>query len=387
MNRNLTTLGMLFFLWGNITSINSTLILFFYQYFKISWQQAILINVLFYLAPFLTCLPCSALISRWGYRAVLRVSLTLTGFGCLALALALKGDTFSCALLAVFVVATGVSAMQVVANPYLTLLSDPHKRVGNLSLASAVNSLGTTLAPLFVAFLLRRNPIDFAARQEPISQLWLVLALFSGLLILISFAIKLPDAERPARLQQRISELWKYKSFVLSVAAIFCYVGVEVAVATSAVNYLMTIGLWATDRAMSLVAIYWGGALIGRLLFGLLAHKLNVYYFFLSATLLCALCIMLAILMNNDIGGILLLLTGLGNSIMYPVIFSRSISKLPQLANIAAAVLVMAGIGGAVIPYFQAIIIDGAGLRISFILPMALYLVLTAWGYFHLRAD
>lgn len=374
-------------MWGNITSINSTLIIFFYQYFKISWQQAILINVLFYLAPFLTCLPCSALISRWGYRSVLRISLAITAFGCLALALALKGDTFSCALLAVFVVATGVSAMQVVANPYLTLLSDPHKRVGNLSLASAVNSLGTTLAPLFIAFLLQCSPIDFAARQEPISQLWLVLALFSGLLILIGYVINLPDVERPARLQQRISELWKYKIFVFSSAAIFCYVGVEVAVATSVVNYLTTISLWETDRAMSLVSIYWGGALIGRLLFGFLAHKLNIHHIFLSATLLCALCIMLAILLNNVIGGILLLLTGLGNSIMYPVIFSRSISKLPHLANIAAAVLVMAGIGGAIIPYLQAMIIDGPGLRISFMLPMVLYFVLAAWGYFHLRAD
>ncbi|WMY74627.1 MFS transporter [Buttiauxella selenatireducens] len=387
MNKKLVVPGMVFFLWGSVTAINSTLVLFFHQYFKISWQEAILINVLFYLAPFIACLPCSALISRWGYRTVLRISLAVTALGCLALALALQGYSFSCSLLAVFVVAIGVSAMQVVANPYLALLSAPHKRSGNLSLASAMNSVGTTLGPLFVAFLLQRNPVNLAAHQEPISQLWLALALFSGLLILISFAVKLPDVERPLRLNQRVLELWKYKCFVFSVIAIFCYVGVEVSLATSVVNYLSTIGLWEMDQAMSLVAIYWGGALAGRLLFGFFAHKLNIYHSFLFATLFCSLCVMLAIFFNNGIGGVLLLLTGLGNAIMYPVIFSRSIKEISHLANIAAAVLVMAGIGGAIIPYLQAVIIDEIGLRISFILPMVLYFILVMWGYFQLRDD
>nr|WP_223271297.1 MFS transporter [Buttiauxella sp. B2] len=376
---------MVFFLWGNITSINSTLILFFYQYFKISWQQAILINVLFYLAPFITCLPCSALISRWGYRTVLRASLFTTAVGSMALGFALQGYSFSYSLLAVFVVAAGVSAMQVVTNPYLTLLSKPNKRIGNLSLASAVNSLGTTLAPIVIALLLQHYPIDFSAHKEPISSLWMVLSLFSAMLILISCFINLPDPKHPTRYHQKFSDLWKHKGFRFSVTAIFTYVGVEVAIATSAVKYLTTIGLWQTDQAISLVSIYWGGALIGRLLFGLFAHKINTYHAFLSATLFCSCCVILALLLNNSVGGVLLLLTGLGNAIMYPVIFSRSLSKLPHLANIAAAVLVMAGIGGAIIPYLQAIIIDGVGLRLSFILPMVLYFVLAVWGKCSLR--
>lgn len=387
MNKNLTTLGMVFFLWGNITSINSTLILFFYQYFKITWQQAILINVLFYLAPFITCLPCSLLISRWGYRTVLRVSLFTSAVGCMALGFALQGFSFSYSLLAVFVVATGVSAMQVVANPYLTLLSKPHKRIGNLSLASAVNSLGTTLAPLFIALLLQHYPIDFAAHREPISGLWMVLSFFSALLIFISFIINLPDAEQPTCNHQRFSDLWQHKGFIFNATAIFIYVGVEVAIATSVVKYLTTMGLWQIDQAMSLVSIYWGGALIGRILFGLFAHKINTYHAYLIATLFCACCVILALLLNNAVGGVFLLLTGLGNAIMYPVIFSRSLSKLPHLANIAAAVLVMAGIGGAIIPYLQAMIINGVGLRMSFILPMILYFVLAIWGKCNLRED
>lgn len=141
----------------------------------------------------LTCLPCSKLIALYGYRTMLRSALLLTMSGCGLLSLALGCYSIIGALFAVFAIATGVAAMQVVANPYLTLLSQEHKRVGNLTLASAINSLGTTLAPLLIALALRASPIDYVNHNEPIKWIWFVLALFSVGLFAITFSIKLPD--------------------------------------------------------------------------------------------------------------------------------------------------------------------------------------------------
>lgn len=376
---------MVFFLWGNITAINSVLIVFFYQYFHLSWQQSILIAVIFYVAPFLTCLPCSALIERLGYRKVLLLSLTLSVAGCLVFALALQQDSFALSLVAMFIVATGVAAMQVVANPYLTLLSAPHKRIGNLCQASAVNSLGTTLAPMLVALILELSPIDILAREEPISTLWLGLALFSLALIAGLFLIRLPDVARPEKAAADTHSAWRNRDLLFSVAAIFIYVGVEVSLATSLVKYLITIGDWSTTMAMSLVSFYWGGALAGRFLYGLFADKTGNYFPFLAATLACATAVILAICLNNASGGYLLILTGLGNSILYPIIFGHTINRNPAIANISAAAMVMAGIGGAVIPLLQAVCIDEFNLRFSFLLPVVLYLLLTLWGRLNLR--
>lgn len=382
MNRNFVLLALVFFLWGNITAINSVIILFFSDYFQISWQQAMLVTVLFYVAPFISCIPCSWLIARYGYRRMLEGSLLLSATGCLLLTVTIHEGTFIGALIGVFVAAVGVAAMQVVANPYLALLSTPERRVSNLSLASAVNSLGTTLAPVCIALLLKAYP---AFPEQPMSGLWLVLALFSLLLLLGSKAIRLPDVEVPAPLTTTTTGLWRQPQVLFSVGAIFVYVGVEVGLATSLLKYLTQSAGWAADTAMSLITLYWGGALAGRLLFGLFGSQRHSATVFKSATLFCALLVALAMMLNNTAGGWLLLLAGVGNSVMYPIIFSHAISQQPQKANVLASAMVMAGIGGAILPWVQAVVIDTVSLRASFLLPLGLYLLLACWGMCFLR--
>lgn len=316
---------------------------------------------------------------------MLRSALLLTMSGCGLLSLALGCYSIIGALFAVFAIATGVAAMQVVANPYLTLLSQEHKRVGNLTLASAINSLGTTLAPLLIALALRASPIDYVNHNEPIKWIWFVLALFSVGLFAITFSIKLPDIIQDKKNKTDSPTLWGNTKFIYSAAAIFIYVGVEVSLGTNTINYLSTIGKWNTEIAISLISLYWGGALIGRFIFGVFADRISLKIAFLSVTLVSASFILLSILLNNAAGGYLLLLIGFSNSIMYPIIFSQSMTTVPHRANFAAGVLIMAGIGGAIIPYIQALMIDSLTLRFSFLLPLALYILLACWGAKHLK--
>lgn len=386
MNKNFVLLTMMFFFWGNITAINSVIIIFFHQYFHISWQQAMLVTVLFYVAPFVSCIPCSLLISRFGYRRPLQGSLLLCAIGCLFLAATIHSGSLVGALVGIFIVAIGVSALQVVANPYLALLSTPQRRVSNLSLASAVNSLGTTLAPVCIALLLKYHPAVPELHQEPMSGLWLILALFSLMLLAGMRLIRLSDVERPVSTSQHAFSLLLRPHIALSMAAIFVYVGIEVTLATSLIKYLTISAHWETETAMSLITLYWGGALVGRLLFGLFARTTHTAMVFNVAAILCALLVALGMAMNNTAGGWLLLLTGLGNSVMYPIIFGNTISLYPRQANLLAGAMIMAGIGGAIIPWIQALLIDALSLRLSFLLPLAMYLLLGLWGRYALRS-
>lgn len=370
-----------FFLWGTLTAINSTLPLYFLDYFQLTWQQAISMNTLFYLAPFLTCLPCGWLLSRWGYRRMLYGALLLTAAGAALLALGLVMYQFRLSQGAVFVMASGVAALQVVTNPYLAALSGPERQVSQLSLASALNSLGTTLAPLAVAVLLANFPANSALHQEPLRWLWTGLALFAVLIILLGKASRLPDAAvRLARPSFRA--LFQHKRMILHILALFIYVGVEVSLATSAANWWVQVGGKRIDQAMSLMAVYWGGALVGRFVFSALAHRISVRMTTLCMTWSAMLLVLAGVMLNNAHGGYLLLITGLANAILYPVIFSQLLRDAQDQAGLASALAIMAGVGGAVLPWLQSVLIEEITLRYSFLLPVALYGLLTLWAGF-----
>lgn len=380
----LAVLACAFFLWGCLTSINSVLIPFFYHYFSLTYRDAMLVNVAFYLAPFVACLPCSALMARLGYKMTLILAVGFAALGCLLMALAMWKVTFSLVLAAIFILAMGVAAMQVVANPYVTRLGPQETAAGRLSLASAINSTGTTVAPLLVASLLVIFPVSLGAHQEPVRWLFLGLAALTCGLIVLLYTRHLPDFRQlqMQRLSQRTSALFGESHFVMGLLAIGTYVGVEVAIGTTALSYLSDKSLGSLDlqQATSLIAIYWGGSLAGRMLYGLVAHRVNAICAFRIATVMAGILVIAAIGFANLWGGVCLLLVGLMNSLMYPVIFAQSVRNLGDKTSLASAFLIMAGIGGAILPFLQGWMVDVIGLRLSFLLPCAGYLVLMGVG-------
>ncbi len=384
IRKPLAVLACTFFLWGCLTSINSVLIPFFYHYFSLTYRDAMLVNVAFYLAPFVACLPCSALMARLGYRITLILAVGFAVLGCLLMALAMWQLQFSLVLVAIFILAIGVAAMQVVANPYVTRLGSEATAAGRLSLASAINSTGTTIAPLLVAGLLVLFPVSLAAHQEPVRWLFVALAALACGLIGLLYASRLPDfrQQQMQRLTHSARALFREAHFVVGLLAIFTYVGVEVAIGTTALSYLSDASLGNLDlqQATSLIAIYWGGSLAGRMLYSLVAHRVNSVSVFRTATACAGVLVILAMTFGNRWGGMCLLLIGLMNSLMYPVIFSQSVRNLGDKTSLASAFLIMAGIGGAVLPFLQGWMMDVVGLRMSFLLPCAGYLVLMLVG-------
>jgi FHS family L-fucose permease-like MFS transporter len=384
MRNSMAVLACAFFLWGCLTSINSVLIPFFYHYFSLTYRDAMLVNVAFYLAPFAACLPCSALMARLGYRVTLILAVGFAVSGCFLMALAMWQLQFSLVLVAIFILAIGVAAMQVVANPYVTRLGPEATAAGRLSLASAINSMGTTIAPLLVAGLLVLVPVSIATHQEPVRWLFMALGALACGLIGLLYTSRLPDfrQQQMQRLTHSAKALFRESHFVMGLLAIFIYVGVEVAIGTTALSYLSDASLGNLDlqQATSLIAIYWGGSLAGRMLYSLVAHRVNAVSVFRLATTCAGVLVILAMVFGNRWGGMCLLLIGLMNSLMYPVIFSQSVRNLGEKTSLASAFLIMAGIGGAVLPFLQGWLMDIVGLRISFLLPFAGYLLLMLVG-------
>lgn len=369
-----------FFYWGVLTAINSAMIPFFRQTFALSWRDSMLVNVAFYLAPFVVCLPCARWMTRFGYRRALVLALALATVGALVVAGALWQSAFVGCLVGIFILAMGVAAMQVVANPYVNRLGEAHSAAGRLSLASSINSSGAALGPILLAVVL-------ASAATPAAGLYAGLMCAGCLLVGLVYRLSIADFhDAEARTLSSIRELCRYPQFRCGVSAIFVYVGVEVSIGTTALSYLhdASLGGFSLAQATSFIALYWGGALAGRFIYGLLAR-------YCQARLLFCLCVTGAILLTviaigaaNRVGGYCLLAVGLMNSVMYPIIFSRTLSGLDRYAASISACLIMAGIGGGVLPFIQGVAIDTVGLRLSFWVPVAGYAFLLLNG---LRGD
>lgn len=369
-------LSAVFFYWGLLTSINSALIPFFRTTFSLSWRDAMLVNVAFYLAPFVICFPASQWMNRVGYRRALTFALCLAFGGALVIAFSLWTTLFALCLAGIFILAMGVAAMQVVANPYVTRLGAPENAPGRLSLASSINSCGATLAPVLLAAVLA---LTVSASTTAIAGLYIGLMLAGLLLFFLLHTSRMHDF-RDATLAQpgRWRYLWQQPQFRSGVAGIFVYVGVEVSLGTTLLSYLneASLGGFSRATATSLVAFYWGGALIGRLLYGLCArycHPRRMYSGCVTGAIVLTLA---AIVLASRAGGYCLLIVGVMNSVLYPIIFSRTLSGLQDDAARISACLIMAGIGGGAIPFIQGMVIDIAGLKMSFLVPVCCYLFL-----------
>src|SRR5579863_10346029 len=270
------TVTALFFIFGFITNLNMALVPHLRSIFDLPYAWAMLAESAFFLAYLVFSSPTSKLIESIGYKRTMVVSLFIQVVGCLLFVPAAKTVSFPLFLTAVFVVGAGVTALQTSANPYVTILGPEHSAPDRLTLAQALNSLGGTIAPLVAGAYILTDPAKMATKAAIANTVrGPYLAIAAGLLILgitVTF-LHLPHVTqtqefRPAKEGDPIlgRSIWGYKHTVLGAVGIFLYVGVEVGLASIAVNYFKTQGVDSAKTASFLVSLYWGGALVGRLL-------------------------------------------------------------------------------------------------------------------------
>lgn len=420
-----SALTALFFTWGFITVVVDAFIPRLKDVFELSYGQAGLIQVAWFLAYLFLSIPGGIAVAKIGYKKGIMGGLSIAGIGCLLFYPAAAWRVYELFLIALFVLAGGLTVLQVAANPFVSVLGPEEKASSRLNLAQAFNSLGTTIAPIFsAAFLLSDsilNARDIAVLDESAKtaylaseagavQLPFILIGLSLIAIAVTFGfIKLPRLLDDSP-KSSIKKALKHRNLRMGVVGIFLYVGAEVAIGSYLVNYFLSMGvpeiilqtpsLYAiADTLTSLfsaanysdldekavvgafVVFYWGGAMLGRFvgsfLTGILAPHKVLGFFALSAVVLLTITI-------NTSGLVAMfsaLAVGFFNSIMFPTIFTLSLHGLSDSKPQGSGLLCTAIFGGAILPPAFGLSVDYFGFNTAFLLPVFSYLYILFLSY------
>jgi len=385
------TVTALYFVFGFITNLNMALVPHLRSVFDLPYGLAMLAESAFFLAYFVFSSPTSKLIEMIGYKRTMVVSLFIQVVGCLLFVPAAKLVSFPLFLTAVFVVGAGITALQTAANPYVSILGPEHSAPIRLTLAQALNSLGGTLAPLVAGALILTDP---GSRATPASIANTVrgpyIAIAAALLVLglaVAFshlpAITETQSFRPGKDGDDLlsRSIWSFRHTVLAAVGIFFYVGVEVGLASIAVNYFKTQGMSSLKTASFLVSLYWFGALVGRLLGSWILTKVKSGKLVSIFGFAAAAMITVSMFTSGSVAIWSLVLCGFLNSIMFPNIFALGIAGLGPMTSKGSGLIMTAVVGGAVIPYMIGALADRLGsMQGSFIIPVICYLYIAYYG-------
>ncbi len=397
-NPALVVLTTLFFMMGFITCMNDILIPHLQKIFTLTNFQAMLVQFCFFTAYAIMSIPMGHLVGKIGYKNGVIGGFLLTAVGCLLFYPAADSQSYPTFLGALFILASGVTLLQVSGNPYVTLLAKPGKESATLTLVQAFNSLGTTIAPKIGALLIFTDAAQKASKAEQIASVQIPYLGLAGLLILLAVFVKmirLPDARKIAVEESEHNHdgkhnVWQYKHLVFGMVGIFCYVGAEVSIGSFMVNILGFLKGLSHAEGADMLMYYWGGAMVGRFLgSAVMARVAPNRYLAFNASVATALLV-IAIMVgkgNADIAMWALLAIGFFNSIMFPTIFSLATKNLGKFTNSASGILCTAIVGGALIPVLQGKIADDFGMMISYVAPAVCYLYIVFFALKGYKAD
>lgn len=388
--RPFITVTALFFIFGFITTLNMALVPHLRSVFNLDYAWAMLADSSFFLAYFVFSAPTSRLIDTLGYKWTMVVSLFVQVIGCLLFIPAAKFVNFPLFLAAVFIVGAGVTALQTSANPYVIILGPEHSSPIRLTLAQAFNSIGATLAPIIAGAFILTDTSAVVAKAQIAATVCMPYLILSAMLLLLGLAVAfihlphispapalLPGQEDDAALHRSI---WACRHTVLGALGIFLYVGVEVGLASIAVNYFRSQGMSSEKTASFLISLYWFGALVGRLAGTWILTKIRSGRLLGITGVAAALLLAASMVTHGQIAIWALVLCGLFNSIMFPNIFALGVAQLGPLTSKGSGLIMTACVGGAVIPFLLGVLADTIGIQHSLILPVLCYLFIAYYG-------
>ena len=394
----------LFFIFGGITSLNDVILPKLKELFTLNYTQAMLIQFCFFTAYLVIGIPGAQLVKKIGYMRGAVVGLLTMMTGCLLFIPASQTATYGLFLFALFVLASGVVVVQVVTNPLISLLG-PQKTVhSRLTFAQAFNSLGTTIFPLVGATLILGSLAGVTASQLSGAELdayrtaesaaivrtyiGLAVALAVIAAVVWAFRNRLKGEQHEQSSLLGGFQLLKRTRFGYGALCIFLYVGAEVAIGSLIVNYLMQSNVMGLEEqaAGHMIAYYWGGALVGRIIGSFLLRLVSPGL--ILATVAVGAITLLLVSTNSTgmVAGYSLLAIGLMNSIMFPTIFSLACEKLGPKAADGSGIINIAIFGGAVIPLLTGMLADASGsLATAFMLPALCYAIIAGFGIYARR--
>jgi len=417
-------MGMIFFLFGFVTTFNITLADKFKAVFELSNFQAQLVNGAFFFTYFVLSFAAGSLIKKIGYKSGVILGLVLVAMGSFLFFPAAKALSFPFFLIAIFIMAGGVVFLQVAANPYVTALGPSETASGRLNLTQALNSIATYLAPLIASafvFKAAAEALSPAEAAKSVPTPFLIIGILVLIIAVVIFFLKLPVISTQGEEKKSV---WKYPHVILGAVGIFCYVGAEVGTAAMLQRYFQEALQMVRSDAAKMIALYWGGAMVGRFYGSFMLSNVSTSKKYLYAGLVILLAVFVGWFVRREItdglifagiaivnyllmqlgkgkaarslavfglvaalllvvvmftSGSLVLWLGLSigffNSIMFPNIFALGVDGLDKgELSMASGIINTLIVGGAVVPVLMGLIADGMGVRFAFILPIACYL-------------
>jgi len=397
----LTLLASLFFMWGFITVINNTLLPHLRSVFDLSYTQTTLIESVWFIAYFVASIPSAKLIERVGYQKSLVIGLLIMAAGALGMTLAASIPSYGVTLVMLFVIASGITLLQVAANPYVAVVGKPETASSRLNLVQALNSAGTMLAPLFGAYLILGRSksgtsaagtvLTDAERLADAHSVILPYALVAVVLVILAVVIaKFPlpamgsANSRLAKEQRKHLSLWSHRNLVFGIPAIFIYLIAEIGVANLFVNFVSQpdIANLTHEQAGKYLTFLWGGMMVGRFAGSAIMQRFDAGKVLAFFSVGAFAVMMITVFAHGPVAMWSLILVGLFHSIMFPTIFTLGIKGLGPLTEEGSGLLVMAIAGGSLV-IVQGWLADNYGLQNSFLLTAIceLYVLFYAlWG-------
>jgi MFS transporter, FHS family, L-fucose permease len=396
-----TALTALFFMWGFLTSLNDILIPHLKAVFDLTYLQASLIQFTFFSAYFIMSIPSGKIIERIGYKNGVVVGLGTSGLGAFLFYPAAALPSYGVFLTALFILATGITILQVAANPYVSILGKPETASSRLNLSQAFNSLGTTIAPYFGGLvILSASALSIEqiaklsgselqtyklAEAASVQVPYLGLGITLFVMAIIFAFLKLPnitEAAEPGE-SHTFAEVLKISHLKFAVIGIFVYVGAEVSIGSYLVNFISNTDIagLTEKQASGYVSLYWGGAMIGRFIGSALMQKIKPGKLLGLFALVASLLTLTTILSTGTFAMIAILSVGLFNSIMFPTIFTLGINDLGKYTSKGSSLLIMAIVGGAILPVAMGAMADTIGIQTAFFLPAICYLYIAYFGF------
>lgn len=394
----------LFFIFGGITSLNDVIIPKLKELFTLNYTQAMLVQFCFFTAYLVIGIPGAKLVKKIGYMRGAVAGLLTMMVGCLLFIPASQNAVYGLFLFALFVLASGVVIVQVVANPLISMLGKPETTHSRLTFAQAFNSLGTTVFPVVGSILILGSlatvtaadlsGAELDAYRTAESQaivhgyLGIAVALFVVAAAVWMFRNRLKGERHEASAGLAGLDLLKRPRFGFGALCIFLYVGAEVSIGSLVVNYLMQPGVMGLQEqaAGKLIGLYWGGAMVGRFIGSALMRAVSPGKLLASVALGAITLILISTSTTGMVSGYSLLAIGLMNAIMFPTIFSLASEKLGSRAADGSGIINVAIFGGAIVPLATGAVADLTGsLGTALLLPALCYAVIASFGYYARR--
>ncbi|MBP1183953.1 sugar MFS transporter [Methylobacterium sp. PvR107] len=400
----LSLLASLFFMWGFITVINNTLLPHLRSVFDLDYTQTTLIESVWFIAYFVASIPAAKLIARIGYQRALVTGLGIMAVGTLGMILASRQVSYAITLAALFVIASGITLLQVAANPYVAVVGPSESAPARLNLVQAFNSLGTTLAPLFGGYLILGRsasgnaapgtvltPAERLADAQSVQLPYLIVAAILVMLAVVIARFPLPamggadGAVAPAAADEHAGRsLWRHRNLVLGVPAIFIYLIAEIGVSNLFINFVAqpAIGDLTHAQAARYLFLLWGGMMVGRFVGSYLMQRRPAEAVLAGAAIGACAVMLVAAFATGPVAMWALISVGLFHAIMFPTIFTLGIRGLGPLTEAGSGLLIMAIAGGSLV-VVQGWAADRFGLQHSFLITAAceLYVLFYAlWG-------